>query len=261
MSTAMPMPFDVRATNAAASALFALFALVCVAALGWWALRQPAFALRTIRIQGEVSHNSPATLRAIVAPRLAGNLWTVDLAAASALFQSVPWVRKAVVRRVFPDRLDVVLEEHKAAAYWGAESESRLVNTFGEVFEANAGEVESEALPRLEGVPERAGEMLAMHRRLQPLFAEFDLSVEELALSPRGGWRATLDTGAAIELGAGNVEEVATRASRFLRTLTQVASRYGRRAEALESADLRHADGYAVRLRGVTTGAETAAKK
>lgn len=261
MSANVPLPFDVRATNAAASALFTVLALLCLAALAWWGLRQPAFSLRAIRIQGEVSHNSAATLRAIVAPRLTGNLLTIDLAAASAVFESVPWVRKAVVRRVFPDRLDVVLEEHKAAAFWGAENESRLVNTFGEVFEANAGEVESESLPRLEGAAERASELLAMHRRLEALFSEFDLAIEELALSPRGGWRASLDTGAAVELGAGTPDEVAARAARFLRTLTQVASRYGRRAEALESADLRHADGYAVRLRGVTTGAEAAGKK
>jgi len=40
-----------------------------------------------------------------------------------------------------------------------------------------------------------------------------------------------------------------------------VASRYGRTPEALVSADLRHADGYALRLRGVTTtGADTAKK-
>lgn len=261
MNAEMPLPFDVRATNAAASALFALLAVLCLAALAWWALRQPAFALRAIRIQGEVSHNSAATLRAIVAPRLGGNLLTVDLAAASTVFESVPWVRKAVVRRVFPDRLDVQLEEHKAAAFWGAESESRLVNTFGEVFEANAGEVEAEGLPRLEGAPERASELLAMHRRLQPLFAGFDLGIEELALSPRGGWRAALDTGAVVELGAGNADEVAARAERFLRTLTQVASRYGRRIDALESADLRHPDGYAVRLRNVTTAAEAAKKQ
>jgi cell division protein FtsQ len=32
---------------------------------------------------------------------------------------------------------------------------------------------------------------------------------------------------------------------RFAQTLTQVTSKYGRRTEALESADLRHGDGYA----------------
>ena len=67
-----------------------------------------------------------------------------------------------------------------------------------------------------------------------------------------GGWIT------AVELGGGTADEVAARLSRFVQTLTQVAGRYGRTPLALESADLRHADGYALRLRGVTT---TEAKK
>jgi len=44
----------------------------------------------------------------------------------------------AVVRRQFPNRLSVVLQEHQAVAYWGAERESLLINSYGEVFEANS---------------------------------------------------------------------------------------------------------------------------
>ncbi|RUP35749.1 MAG: cell division protein FtsQ, partial [Curvibacter sp.] len=48
---------------------------------------------------------------------------------------------------------------------------------------------------------------------------------------------------------------------RFVATLTQVTSRYGRRPTSLESADLRHTEGYALRLRGVTTVSAEAPKK
>ena len=59
--------------------------------------------------------------------------------------------------------------------------------------------------------------------------------------------------GLVVELGGGTPQEVAQRAQRFTHTLTQVVAQYGRRVDALESADLRHAGGYALRLRGVTT--------
>jgi cell division protein FtsQ len=39
----------------------------------------------------------------------------------------------------------------------------------------------------------------------------------------------------------------------FFKTLTQVASRYGRTATSLLFADLRYEGGYALRLRGVST--------
>ena len=92
-----------------------------------------------------------------------------------------------------------------------------------------------------------------MYRAVAPLFEPLDLAVEELQLTGRGSWQVVLDTGAKVELGRGNAAAVLPRVERFTRTLTQVASRYERRPEALVSADLRYGDGYAIRLRGVGT--------
>ena len=98
-------------------------------------------------------------------------------------------------------------------------------------------------------------------RPAKPLFEPLELAVERLTLTARGSWQLELDTGAVIELGRGAPEEVAARTQRFVRTLAQVTSRNGRWPEALVSADLRHGDGYAVRLRGVgTTGVDVAKK-
>jgi cell division protein FtsQ len=257
MNPALQPPLDVRLMNATATVLFAAVGMLLAAALGWWLVRHPLFAIGGIAVEGDLTHNTVATLRTQVTPRLAGNFFTVDLQRARAVFESVPWVRQAVVRRQFPNRLRVALQEHQAAAYWGAENESRLVNTFGEVFEANAGDVEQDDLPRLAGPDGEAPQVLAMYRRLKPLFEPLDLAVSELALSGRGGWTMQLDSGAVVELGRGTADEVVARSERFAQSLTQVTAKYGRRPEALVSADLRHTDGYAVRLRGVsTTGAD-----
>jgi cell division protein FtsQ len=251
------LPFDVKLMNIAASVLFAACGAMLLAALGWWLLRHPAFAIGGITVHGDTAHNSVPMLRANVAPKLAGNFFTVDLQRARAAFETVPWVRQAVVRRQFPNRLRVQLQEHQAVALWGAEGDSRLVNSFGEVFEANVGEVEQEGLPRLAGPEGSSAQVLAMHLALAPLFDPLELSVDQLALTGRGSWTLTLDTGAVVELGRGTPEEVRSRSQRFVQTLTQVTAKYGRRPEALLSADLRHGDGYAVKLRGVsTTGAE-----
>lgn len=253
MSDALTPPFDVRLMNLTANALLALFGLAAVAALVVWVAQHRIFAIAAISVSGQVVHNNVPTLRANVTPRLSGSFFTLDLASARQTFETLPWVRRAVVRRVFPNRIAVELQEHQAVAYWGAEDASRLLNSFGEVFEANVGEVEQESLPRLDGPAGQEPQVLAMFRALQPLFAPLELGLEELALSGRGGWSARLDTGAAIELGRGSDEEVLARTNRFVRTLTQVTSRYDRRPNAVEAADLRHADGYALRLRGVST--------
>jgi cell division protein FtsQ len=257
MKAPLQQPFDVKLMNTAATALFAAGVVLLLAAVMWWALRHPLFAISGITVQGDVAHNNAVTLRANVAPRLAGNFFTVNLATAREAFEGVPWVRAAVVRREFPNRLHVALEEHRAVAFWGTEGDGRLVNNFGEVFEANSGDVEADELPRLSGPQEQAALVLTMYQALQPMFEAVDLGLAHVALTARGSWQVELDNDAQVELGRGAPEEVVARTQRFIQTLTQVTSRYSRRPDALVSADLRHGDGYAVRLRGVgTTGAD-----
>jgi cell division protein FtsQ len=260
-ATPTPLPVDVRLMNVTASLLYVACAVLVAVALAWWAVRHPLFALARITVQGEVSHNSGATLRANVAPRVAGNFFTVNLAAARRAFEDVPWVRRAVVHREFPNRLRVTLEEHKAVALWGQDGDTTLVNSFGEVFEANPDDVDAD-LPRLAGPKDQSAQVLELWRALASMFEPLDLAVRQLVLTSRGSWQAELDTGARIELGRGTPQDVVPRAQRFVHTLTQAASHYGRRPEALVAADLRHVDAYAIRLRGVSTlGADAQQKK
>lgn len=259
MNSALPSPLDVRLMNLTASVVFVACTVLVLAAGTWWALRHPAFAIGRIVVQGELVHNNAVTLRANVAPQLVGNFFTIQLGAARAAFEQVPWVRSAQVRREFPRTLHVVLQEHHAVAHWGAEADTTLVNSSGNVFEANA-DTELDNLPRLSGPDGQSLPVLQMLHWLGPVFEPLDMKIEALDLSGRGGWRATLEGGAVVELGGGDKEQVVQRTQRFLRTLTQLTAQYQRRPDALESADLRHEGGYAVRLRGVATVDPSATK-
>ena len=261
MNDGVVIPIDVKLMNMTAWIVLFAFALLVGVTAARWAARLPIFDIAGITVTGDVTHNSVLNLRANVAPRFSGTFFTVDLARVRAAFEAVPWVRQAVVRRDFPNRLQVQLQEHKAVAYWGTEGELQLINSFGEVFEANVGEVEQDMLPRLNGPEGQSAEVLQMYRMLTPLFGTMDLSLEQLELTGRGSWRAYLDTGAEIEIGRGVPQEVSDRVTRFLKTVTQITGRYGRRANSVESADLRHDNGYALKLRGVSTIAPPEPKK
>ncbi len=254
------LPPDVRLLNACAALLAAIGAVAVLAVFALWALRQPAFDLRRIQIEGDVARNSVSTLRANAAPQLKGNYFTLSLAQARRAFESVPWVRHASVRRIWPDRLAVQLEEHRPVALWGGgeASTDKLVNSFGEVFEANLGDIEDDGLPTLQGPEGSAPRMLGLLNKLLPVLQPIEAGVETLALSGRGSWRAELDSGAHLELGRGSDDEVIARAQRFVSTLPQVTARHQR---ALVYADLRHHDGYAVRLQGISTGIAPAETK
>lgn len=255
------LPPDVRLMNGVSTLIFAAALLAIVVLAFSWLTRLPVFTLRAIKVDGEVVRNNVATLRANALPRLQGNFFTTNLKAGRQAFEAVPWVRRAAVRRVWPNRLGVSLEEHHPAAYWegkagganadsDAVSESLLVNSYGEVFQANLGDVEDEVLPVLSGPQGTAAHMLTFLKKLDEVIAPLDDVIERLDLSGRGSWRMKLEKGAQIELGRGSDEEVLQRLGVFVRTAPQVIKQYQR---PLESADLRHGDGYALRLRGVST--------
>ena len=248
--TPPPVPLDIRLMNNVSALLVAVFGGLALAALLGWFGRQPVFSLKTIHIDNELLHNNAVTLRANVAPKLAGNFFSVDLARTRAAFESIPWVRYAVVRREFPDRLRVLVQEHQAVAFWGAEADSRLINSYGEVFEVNQGDVESDDLPLLNGPQGQAALVLQGYRLVAPLVEKLDSSLSLLELTGRGTWRARLESGAVIEMGLGSPADIQARMQRFVATVMQTSSKFGR---DLESADLRYENGYALKLRGVTT--------
>lgn len=263
--------WDVRLMDFAARLLLAGVALACVAAAAWWALRQPVFAIGRITVDGDVEHNSASSLQANIVPLLQGNFITLQMAQAQAAFESAPWVRRAVVRREFPNLLHVTLQEHVPVAYWG-EDGKQLLNAQGEIFDGQDGDDDGSAdpdglapesetaasgsmssMPRLDGPPDQAAEVLAMYQRLAPLLAPLGLRMQELTLLERGNWRARLNQNATLELGGGTADELVTRLAQFAATAGEVAARHQRQPQAIASADLRHSGGYALRLHGIST--------
>ena len=260
-----PLPPDVRLMNIVSALLLAGVAALILSLTLQALMRLPVFAIRAITVEGDVTRNSAASLRANALPHLSGSFLSMNLQTGQRAFEAVPWVRHAILQRVWPNRLKVKLEEHRPAAYWetkaeGADVDSEaltdksverlLVNNFGEVFQANLGDVEDDDLPILAGPSGNSVAMLRMWQSLQAQVAVLGDGVERLDLSGRGSWRAHLDKGAVIELGRGSEREVLSRFGSFVRSISQITSRY---QTPLLSADLRHADGYAVRLRGITT--------
>ncbi len=257
------MPQDIRWMNAATHALVAAALGLVAAALLMVVARQPFFAIRKLTLDGELQRNNLATVRANVLPRIHGGYFNVDLRQSRGVFESVPWVRKAVVRRVWPNELRVTLQEHQPAAYWRhADRDDQLVNVQGEVFDANLGDVQDQPLPVLQAPAnasaDQAHQMLAMLERLKPIVLPLNAEIDTLRLNDRGSWSVMLDTEATLELGRGDADEIVARTERFVRTLPQLQRQYG---QPLEHADLRYPSGYAVRLSGLMTTAENSVRK
>lgn len=253
MASRSALPFDVRIMNGLASALFLSVALAALGTVVWWGAHHPSWSLGRIVVDGEVEHQSEESVRAYLAPQLRGSFLTLDLQEVKRLFETLPWVRQAVVRREFPNRLHVTLQEHEAVAWWGEAGGGKLVNRQGAVFEADPdpGHAQAETWPELVGPEGGSDRVYALYRQLQPVLQPFGQPLSQLELGASGHWQARLAGGTLIELGRGSEAELLARAERFSSTLPELMTRYGGRA--LEAADLRYPDGYAVRMRGVQT--------
>ncbi len=204
--------------------------------------------IRSVSFVGELTRVDGDELKRIAGgiQTMGGSMLRTDLNQVKAAVKQVEWVRDADVRRRFPGALEIRIEEHKPFARWlaagGANREgddveqSLLVNTFGEVFEAET----EDKLPLLAGPAGTSAEVMnawaVYGKQLQPL----GQTLAELRLSPRRAWLLKLDNGSTLELGRNEAPE---RLMRFVRAYGSVPALQAANARV----DLRYASGLAVR--------------
>ena len=178
-------------------------ALLAIAgtAVGWVAQR-PVFDFRRIEVRGsdgELQHVNQAALRSVVAGRLAGNFFTMRLDEARRLFETVPWVAGASVRRVWPDRLVVTLTEHRALGVW---RDGRLLSDAGRLFVANVAEAEVYGpLVEFDGPPQFAAEAARRFYEFAAALAPLSIEITAVDVSERASWSLQAADGQRIELG------------------------------------------------------------
>ena len=124
---------NVRILNAISNTCMVVFIIAVVTGVIGWLIQKPVYALQTVKVQSsdgkELRHVNALTVKSIALPNIKGNFFTVDLNEVRIAFEAVPWVREASVRREWPDRLIVSLEEYQPLGIWG--NEGQLLSTKG----------------------------------------------------------------------------------------------------------------------------------
>ena len=207
----------------------------CFGALYWMLLPQH-FPLTRIDLKGNFERTSKAQLEAAL-PRISGNFFAADLAEVRASVERLPWVRHVAVRRVWPGRLEISIEEHVALARWGTGDEmSALVNTHGERFAAKT----DQALPLFIGPAGTQAEVARRYARFNEIVAPLGTRIERVALSARHAWQLRLANGLHLALGR-DADLAENRLRRFVEVYPTVSNKN-------EYVDLRYPNGFAVRV-------------
>ena len=125
---------DAKRMDAFTGVLAALI-LVFVAWVGVsWLVRQPAFAIREVVVRGTMERVNPAHLEAVVRGEWTGTFFTMNLDKSRTALAEVPWVKGVALRRQWPNRVEVTIDEHIPLARW---NDAALVDTTGSVFVAD----------------------------------------------------------------------------------------------------------------------------
>lgn len=213
--------------------------LLSLVLVGYGALRYvlqlPIFPLRAVELASVPQHVDMEQLNKVVRGGVKGGFFSVDLEKTRQAFEQLPWVRTVSVRRKFPWRLEVNLEEHVALARW---NNTELVNTYGEVFAAQT----SEKLPSFAGQPDSSQMVTGMYGALGKQLDAIDQHITQISLSERFAWQVKLDSGMVLELGREQVEQ---RLARFVAVYPYSLATSAR---VVTHVDLRYRNGFAAYL-------------
>jgi len=227
---------------------------------GYYLVHLPgAFPLHSVHLSAVPQHVDTEQVFRVLRDSVRGNLLTVDLNHVKNNLEQLPWVRMVNLRREFPDRLRVLLEEHQVLAYW---NDSDLVNPHGEVFavgdEARTAEAivdyatvfPEEVLPKFIGPAGASAEVTDQYLQFSKQLAELNLQVQQLVLSPRHAWQMHLSNGMVLELGR---EDMQQRLARFVAVYPyslapqNIVEKSRQATGAVAYVDLRYRNGFAVR--------------
>jgi cell division protein FtsQ len=228
-----------RRLNAVAGFLVGLALFAFALAALKLALRSPLFPVRTVDVVTPLKQAPRDAVERAVRQQVGGNFFAARIDDVRSALEQVPWVRSVEVRRVWPDRLEVAIEEHVALARWGSDG---LVNTHGEHFAGRGGA----ALPLFIGPEGTEAELAERYQRFTQILKPLDSSLERVVLTPRYAWQLRLANGMNVMLGRdGDVAE--QRLQRFVDVYDDTVGRVPGRHEYV---DLRYANGFALRVKG-----------
>jgi len=210
-----------------------------------WCARLPWFPLHEVVVTHELREVRRVEVEHSLAGRIRGNFFSVNLESLRQSLEQLPWVRRAEVRRQWPSRIEVNIEEHAPVAFWG-QGTGQLVNSYGEVFAAALSVQPQAPMPVLIGPAGLAPEMLDYYVQAEEILKPIGRLPRTLSVSPRLAVQVRLDDGMVVELGRQQTKTpVRQRLERFVDNYASVLTAARQRPSIV---DMRYPNGFALRV-------------
>jgi len=191
--------------------------------------------LKHIRFSGELVNTTETDLRSVMHQESLGGFFSTDVTQIKTDIQSLPWVRRVQVRRVWPDTLAIKIFEQRAVAQW---QESAFLNSYGELF--TPATIEAGELVQFAGPEASQKKMLEDYRQMQVSLSDTGLKIKSISMNERRAYSLQLDNGVELALGR---EQSLLRLQRFASIyLSDLAAT----VSAIASIDMRYPNGFSV---------------
>lgn len=214
-----------------------VFVIACLfCSIGIWAINSPYFPVRHIKVITHLKHVDAKDVERISQQYLYGNIFIVDVNAAQQALAKLPWVDKVQVKRVWPDVVQIHIQERIPIAQLG---NGQLVDEKGKLFKATT----KESLPLFTESVNATKNMTIQLSVFENLLRPVGLHVNELHLNERSAWEVVLNNGILIKLGREHEQQ---RLSRFVEVWPQVLHS---QEENIDYVDMRYPDGFALRYK------------
>lgn len=211
--------------------------LALVVAWGVGELLEPGrWPVRQVEIRGDGQRADRDAVRETALKQVSDGLLHTDVRRLGRALEAVDWVDRVAVRRLWPDRLQLTLTEHRPVARWGDDA---WLNDRGETFRA-ATRLGLDALPQMHA-PERDAEtILRRYRSVLDRLGATGPRIVRVDVDRRLAWRLRLDNGVVLKLGRDDLDR---RAGRFAQAWSGLLAPH---ADRIRHIDLRYPHGLAV---------------
>ena len=185
-------------------------------------------------IQGQRQYVSDDEIRAVLLDKAGmANYFSVDVNSIQAKIESLPWVYHASVRKSWPDRLRVYIQEQPVIAIW---NDNQLLNEDGVVFNAAVSKA-PKSLVKLYSPDDRIAQLLSKYRKLSVLLQINDYTIVNMTLNLRNALTIELNNGIILRLGR---EDAVSRIQRYIDYVAVLDK------DNIDYIDLRYDTGFAV---------------
>lgn len=216
-----------------------ILALIFLLLVATMRLLDPAtLPIRHVRIQGNFQHLSTEKMQAIVSEVIDGGFFNLNVMAINDALLDEPWVDWVVVKRIWPDALNVHVKEQAAVAHW---NEKSLLNESATVFTPeNASTIDG--IPYLAGPDGMEYTVFTRYGQLRKALTGF-ARINEVSLSDRRAWTIQFENGPLVILGRNDA------GSRITRLTESVLPNLKGEIENVRQIDLRYTNGFAIQWR------------